>query len=179
MSGEATTIARPYAEAAFARAVETEKLDLWADMLGFLASVASDPAMAGLIHNPRLDRNQMTELLLEICGGRLSEEGQNLVRLLAQNDRLPVVGEINKMFGSMKSAHEGALDVVVTAAFAVKPAQEQQIAKALRAKLGRDVRIVTEEDPELIGGIKIRAGDMVIDGSVAAQLSQLANELGI
>ena len=179
MSGEATTIARPYAEAAFARAVETDKLELWADMLGFLASVASDPLMAGLITNPRLDREQMTELLLEVGGGRLSDEGQNLVRLLAENDRLAVLAEINQLFGNMKSSHEGALDVVVTAAFAVNAAQEQRLAGVLKEKLGRDVRITTEQDPELIGGIRIRAGDMVIDGSVAGQLSKLANELGI
>jgi len=83
MSADAITIARPYAEAAFSRAAETDKLDLWSDMLALLAAVSRDPAMTGLIASPKLDRRRKSDLLLEIGGGRLSDEGQNLVRVLA------------------------------------------------------------------------------------------------
>jgi F-type H+-transporting ATPase subunit delta len=179
MAGEATTIARPYAEAVFKRAVETGKLDLWSDMLEFLAAVTRDPAMAGLIANPKLDQAQKGELLLDIGGGRLSDEGQNLVKVLVQNGRLGVLAEIAALYEGLKSEHEGAIDVRVLSAFEVNPAQEQALAEALRRKLGREVRISSERDPELIGGVRIRAGDLVIDGSVQGQLSQLANELGI
>lgn len=179
MAAEATTVARPYAEAVFKRATETGKLDLWSEMLELLAAVVRDPAMAGLIANPKLDKARKGELLVEIGGGRLSEEGQNLVRLLARNGRLGVVPEIAALYERLKSEHEGAIDVLVSAAFAVSAAQEQSLADALRRKLGRDVRISTERDPGLIGGVRIRAGDLVIDGSVQGQLTQLANQLGI
>ena len=179
MAAEATTIARPYAEAVFKRAAETGKLDLWSDMLGFLAAVVHDPAMAGLIANPKLDKARKGDLILEVGGGRLSDEGQNLVKLLADNGRLTVLAEIATLYERLKNEHEGAIDVLVTSAFAVNPAQEQALATALRNKLGREVRITSERDPELIGGVRIRAGDLVIDGSVRGRLSQLANVLGI
>lgn len=179
MAAEATTIARPYAEAVFARAVETDTLDLWSDMLGLLAMAARDPALSGLIASPKLDKSQMTELMLDIGGGRLSDEGQNLVRLLAKNGRLSVLPEIAALYEARKAEHEGTLDVELTSAFPLLPAQEQQLAEALKRKLGRDIRITSSQDPELIGGFRLRAGDMVIDGSVAGQLGKLANELGI
>jgi len=179
MAGDATTIARPYAEAVFARAVETGTLDLWSDMLSLLAIAAGDPALSGLIASPKLDKAQMTDLMLDIGGGRLSDEGQNLVRLLAANGRLGVLADIANLFEARRAEHQGTLDVQVTSAFALMPAQEQQLAEVLKRKLGREIRITSEQDPELIGGFRLRAGDMVIDGSVAGQLGKLANELGI
>jgi F-type H+-transporting ATPase subunit delta len=179
MAGEATTIARPYAEAVFARAKESDKLDLWSEMLIFLADVVDEPAMAGVIANPKFDKASLTELMLEIGGGRLNEEGQNLVKLLIQNGRLPILRNVVELFEQLKAEDQSVLKVHVRSAYALQAAQEKQIAEALKAKLGRDIIITSEKDPELIGGIHIRAGDMVIDGSVSGRLQQLANELGI
>ena len=179
MAGDATTIARPYAEAVFQRAVETDKLDLWSDMLGLLGAAVADPALSGLLANPRLTTEQKTELMLEIGGGHLNDEGQNLVKLLAENGRLGIIAEIADAYEQRKAEHEGTVDVIVTTAFELKPAQEQQLSDALKAKLGREIRITSSVDPELIGGFRLSAGDMVIDGSVSGQLSQLAHELGI
>ena len=179
MAGDATTIARPYAEAVFQRAVETDKLDLWSDMLGLLGAAAKDPGLSGLLANPRLTTAQKTELMLEIGGGHLSDEGQNLVKLLAANGRIGIVADIADAYERRKAEHEGTVDVLVTTAFELKPAQETRLSDALKAKLGREIRITSEVDPELIGGFRLRAGDMVIDGSVSGQLSQLAHQLGI
>jgi len=179
MAGDATTIARPYAEAIFARAVETDKLDLWSDMLELLASAAQDPALAGLIASPKLDKAQMTELMLDIGSGRLSDEGQNFVRLLVAGGRLSVLPEIASLYASRKAEHEGTLEVLVTTAFPLQPEQEQRLSEALKQRLGRDIRVTSEEDPELVGGFHVRAGDLVIDASVSGQLHKLANELGI
>ncbi len=179
MAGDATTIARPYAEAVFQRAVETDKLDLWSEMLALLGTAARDETLARLLASPELSRAQKAELMLEIGGGRLSEEGQNLVRLLAENGRLTVLPEIAVLYEQRKAEHEGTVEVDLTTAYPLKPAQEQVLAEALKAKLGREVRIQAHEDPALIGGFRLRAGDMVIDGSVAGQLDQLAHELGL
>lgn len=179
MAGDTTTIARPYAEAVFARAIETDTLDSWSDMLGLLVTAAKDPALSGLIASPKLDKSQMTELMLDIGGEQLSDEGRNLVRVLTANGRLSVLPEIAGLFEARRAAHQGTLDVQVTSAFDLLESQEQQLAKTLKRKFGREIRISSERDPELIGGIRVRAGDMVIDGSVSGQLGQLANELGI
>lgn len=179
MSGEATTIARPYAEATFSRALETDSVDTWAEMLDLLVQLVTNPEIAGLLSSHRLNGEQMTSLLLDVAGDQLTDEGQNLVRLLAGNGRLVVAPEINGMFTDLKNAHQGALEVMVSTAYVLKPAQEKHLAEALSKKLGREVHVTSEKDHDLIGGVKIRAGDMVIDGSVAGQLKQLANELGI
>ena len=179
MAGETTTIARPYAEAVFARAEETSSRDNWSEQLEFLAALVADPAMAGAIADPKFGQEQLTELLLEIGADRFNEEGQNLVKILIQNDRLPVAGEIAELYKQLKAESQRVLNVHVTAAYALESTQETQIADALKAKLGYDITVTSEVDAELIGGIHVRAGDMVIDGSVSGQLQQLANELGI
>ncbi len=179
MAGDAKTIARPYAEAIFARAVESDAMDLWSDMLGLLTAAAADPALSGLIASPKLDQAQMTELILDIGGDHLSDEGRNLVRILVANRRMSVMPEIAELFEERKAEHDGTVTVQVASAFPLDAAEEQALAEALKRKLGREIRIASEQDPKLIGGFRLRAGDMVIDGSVTGQLGQLANELGI
>jgi len=179
MAGEATTIARPYAEAVFARADETDSLDLWSDTLALLAQVVEEPTMKAAIADPKFDQASLIELLIEIGGEQLHEEAKNLIKLLVQNGRMSVMPDIALLFETLKAEKQSVLKVHVRSAFALEEAQEKQIADALKAKLGRDVTITSEEDASLIGGVHIRAGDMVIDGSVSGQLQQLANELGI
>lgn len=175
---ENTTVARPYAEAVFNRAVETDSLETWSQMLEFLATVTADNGVAGLIANPGIERARLANLILEIGGGRLSDEGANLVRLLAQNDRLAVMGELYGLFEKLRHEKEGAIDVEVAAAYPVNPAQEQRLAEVLSQRLGRAVKISSVHDKSLLGGIKIRAGDLVIDGSVRGQLDKLAAQVG-
>jgi F-type H+-transporting ATPase subunit delta len=179
MAQEESTIARPYAEAVFERARETGTLDPWSEMLAFVAAIMQDHSLKAMVGNPNMTDAQITELVLDIAAERLSDEGANLVRLLVENDRLGIVPQVAQQFEELKSREEGRLDVLVTTAFPLSEAQSGAIATALKTKLGRDINITSVEDPELIGGMHIRAGDLVIDGSVQGQLKQLANELGI
>ena len=179
MAQEASTIARPYAEAVYRLAADEGKLDTWSDMLAFLAEVMKDPAMKGVVSNPGLTRDRLAELMLDIGGGRLTDTGQNFVRLLAENGRLSVLPEIAAQSHRLKQESQGTLAVEITSAYPLNAAQEQSLAEALKVKLGREVSITSVEDPELVGGALIRAGDLVIDGTVKGQLRQLAKELGI
>ncbi len=179
MAQEKITIARPYAEAVFGRALETDKLDLWSDMLSLLRGVVCTPEIAGLIANPKLSRDQLLEVMLDIGGAHLSDEGRNLLRVLAANDRLSVLPEIAMHYERLKRERQGVIQVQVKSAYVLDEIQENSLAEALKAKLGKDIEISSEKDPSLIGGILIRAGDLVIDGSVRGQLHKLANELNI
>lgn len=179
MAAENTTIARPYAEAVFARAKESDKLDLWSDMLGFLAEIVLDPRVEALVSNPEIDAATLSGLMLDIGGGRLSDEGQNLVRVLVENRRLNVLAEIAELYEGLKNESLGTLEVQVQAPYPINQAQQQQLAKALEKRLGREIKITSEQDPSLIGGLRVRAGDLIIDGTVQGQLHQLATDLGI
>jgi len=179
MAQEKTTIARPYAEAIYGRAKETDKLDLWSDMLALLSAACSEPEVAELIANPLVPPAQVQELMLDIGGGHLSDEGQNLVKLLVDNDRLSLMPEIAALYEQLKRERQGLLQVKVTSAYALNAAQKKVLAEVLKERLERDIEISAEKDPQLIGGILIRAGDLVIDGSVRGQLHKLANELRI
>jgi F-type H+-transporting ATPase subunit delta len=99
------------------------------------------------------------------------------LKLLLENGRVAVLPEISAQFEALKAKVENSIDAVITAAAPLSAAQEQAIASSLAARLGRDVRISTEVDENLIGGAVIRAGDVVIDGSLRAGLEGLANAL--
>lgn len=179
MAVDATTLARPYAEALFSRAEETSSLDSWSSTLELLAAVAQDPAMASAVSDPLLDRSKLAELILDIGGDQLNAEAHNLVQLLVENGRLSVLPEIATLYEQLKAESQQVLKVHVRSAYDFTKDQEQQIASGLKRKLGLDVTITSEQDETLIGGVHIRAGDLVIDGSIRGKVEQLANELGI
>lgn len=179
MAQEANTIARPYAEAVYRLASDQGTLDGWSELLGFYAAVMSEPGISGVTSNPQLTRDRLAELMLDIGADRVSVEGANFIRLLAENGRLNVLPEIATQYERLRQESQGTLAVEVATAFALDAEQQQALAQTLKARLGRDVSITSVQDPELIGGARIRAGDLVIDGSVQGQLRQLAKELGI
>ena len=179
MAGDTTTVARPYAEAAFARARESEQIDSWTEALELLAQLAANEAMAEQIGNPNVPRERVRDILLEILGDRLSAEAQNLVKLLADNDRLSVLPEIARLFEVLKTEQRGVRQVHIRSAYAVDAAQQKKLAAALKAKLNAEVELTIEKDKALIGGIEIRADDLVIDASVRGKLQKLAAELRI
>ncbi len=179
MAAETSTIARPYAEAVFSRAEETGKLEQWSGKLALLSTIVREPAIASVITDPLFGRENLVALMLDVSGDTLDDEGGNLVKLLVQNSRLGLMPEIAEMFEDLKSESQRIVKVHVRSAYALQPAEQTNIANALKARLGRDVEITTEEDSSLIGGVHIRAGDMVIDGSVSGRLQKLGNELGI
>lgn len=179
MAGEKTTIARPYAEAAFAVATQAKTIGQWSEMLELLAALAGDKRIASMITNPNLGKQKSMDLLFDVCGERLSAEGRNFVRLLAENGRLTVLPEITSLFDKLKSEYEGSIEVQILTAYAIDSSQQEKLAAALKSKLGKDVRISSEQDPSLLGGVKIRAGDLVIDGTIKGKIARLATEFGI
>ena len=179
MAVENTTIARPYAEAVFNQARESDQLERWSDMLSLLTQVVEDPRVAALVVNPEIDAATLSGFTLDIGGKQLSVEGQNLVKVLVENRRLNVLPEIAELYESLKNERIWTLEVQVQAPYPLDPDQEKKLAKALEKRLRREVKIISEQDPSLIGGLRVRAGDLVIDGSVQGQLHQLATDLGI
>jgi F-type H+-transporting ATPase subunit delta len=177
MAGETTTIARPYAEAAFAVAKADGNMDAWADGLSLLGAIVEDPQVAAQIDNPNATTAQLLELIFGVAGEGLTEHQQNLVRLLAANKRLVLLPDLARLFVQMKTIYDGLRHIEVTSAFPVSDAERDALAERLKAHFGADVDLSVADDPSLIGGIKVRAGDIVIDGSVRGKLERLSNDL--
>lgn len=171
---EKQTLARPYAEAVFELAKGRNALKPWSEMLAFIAAVAADEGMQRLANDPRVDRAQFREMFLQVCGQNVNDEGANLARLLIENRRLNLLPEIRAQYESLKAEAEARVEATVTSAFPLEPAQINTLSEALKRKLGREVNLTTAIDKTLMGGIVIRAGDLVIDGSVRGRLADLA-----
>lgn len=174
---ERSTLARPYAEAVFRLALERKTLKQWSEMLQLAAAVTADPQVAKLIDNPRVARDRFTAFFLDIGGKKFDKDAANFVRLLSENHRLALLPEIASLYELLRAQAEGRVEAEVISASAVSDAQLKDIAAALKQRLGRDIDLSTRIDPALIGGIVIRAGDLVIDGSVQGKLRALATHL--
>jgi F-type H+-transporting ATPase subunit delta len=171
------TVARPYARAAFEEARRNGGLAPWSDALQAAAIVVKDPRVSSLLDNPRVTPAQLAQLVDEIAASSLGEHGANFVRTLADNHRLGFLPEIARLFDSLKDDAEGMVDVTVTSAAAIDEAQRNRIGVALERRLKRKARLHFEIDPALIGGAVLRAGDLVIDGSLRTRLERIAYEL--
>lgn len=174
---ESTTIARPYAQAAFKLAQQKQALPVWTEMLGLAAVVATDAGMRKLLDNPRITPEQLADLFVDICGDRLDDDGRNMMRLLAERRRLALLPEIFGLYEQFKSEAEGTVKAQLITAFPATDAQKQAIAAALKQRFGRDVELEYVTDPTLMGGAVVRAGDLVIDGSVRGKLTRLGTAL--
>jgi F-type H+-transporting ATPase subunit delta len=174
---ETTTVARPYAQAVFKLAREGADYKRWSDMLATAASVACDPTMLALIESPRAEHASLARLFAEVCGARLDDQARNLIKLLAQNRRLALLPMIAGLYEQMRAEAEGSVEAELIAAMEVDAAAQDKITQALKARLKRDVTLTFKVDPALLGGAVIRAGDLVIDGSVRGRLRKLAGAL--
>lgn len=171
---ELTTLARPYAKAAFQYALASQKLAEWSSMTTLLAAVVSQDAVQKVLSSPALTSEQQAKAIIDVCGDELDANAQNFVKALADNKRLPLLTEINELFEALKAEAEKSVDVTVDSAIELNAAIEEQLANALKNKLNCDVNVNSTVDSNLIGGVVIRAGDMIIDASVRGRLAKLA-----
>ena len=180
------TVARPYAQAAFEVAQESNALAELSESFAAAKALLSDGLVADFLSRPTLSDEQRLEFLQGLfaetvsadsvfAGG--SQHGTNFLKLLLENDRVAVLPEIADQFEALKADVENKVDAVVTSAAPLSEAQQRELAETLKKRLGRDVKVTTVIDENLIGGAVIRAGDVVIDGSLRARLDGLANAL--
>lgn len=180
------TIARPYAEAVFELARGAGALDAWSESLNVASAVMADGRVEKFLTNPSLTDEQRLDFLtglIRTAGGGNGvldgdlKEGRNFLKLLLEYGRVEVLPEIAEHFEALKAEVENTVDVTVTSAVVLDEEQKNSISRALKDRLGREVRLETQLDESLIGGAVIRAGDIVIDGSLRSRLQSLSNAL--
>lgn len=174
---EPITLARPYAKAVFQVAVESNDLAGWSQMLRQIALVCKDARVATLLSSPVITAEEQAEKLIGLFGEALTPAAQNVVKVLAYHGRLTLVAEIVELFEVLRAQQEKSVDAMVTTAFVVNDATVDALAAALTKSLTREVKLVANVDPSLIGGAIIRAGDTVIDSSVRGKLKKLAESI--
>ncbi len=173
-----TTAARPYANAVYDTASESNLLDSWGDALTNLAAVISDAQMSDLLECPDLGKAEKGGLIIKVLGDKLTDKQQNLVRLMAENSRLKLMPDVLAQFEVARAKAENKIEAEVTSAFELSAEQLSELVNTLKNKLGSDVTVTTSIDESLIGGVIIKAGDTIIDASMKSQLDSLALSLG-
>ncbi|MGQ0287392.1 F0F1 ATP synthase subunit delta [Pasteurellaceae bacterium 22721_9_1] len=173
---ELTTIARPYAKAAFDFAVEQSAVEKWTEMLSFVAEVAKNEQIQAFLTGS-FSAQKVADTVISICGDQLDQYGQNLIRLMAENKRLTVLPAVFSEFQHYVEEYQATAEVKVISAQPLNATQEQKIVAAMEKRLARKVKLNCSVDSSLIAGVIIRTDDFVIDGSSRGQLARLANEL--
>lgn len=174
---ELSTLARPYAKATFNAALDSQALNAWSKQLATLAVISEQSQVEDLINNPALSASDKAAALKDIAGDAIGDGVTSLIDVLAENRRLSLLSEISVQYEALKAEHEKSADVLVTSAFSLSDSEQQKLTEKLTTKLGRKVSLTVEIDQALIGGVLIKSGDLVIDGSVRGKLAKLADAM--
>lgn len=175
---ELTTAARPYAKAVFEMANGSGTLAEWSEQLAAMSAVVASEDSADLLAHPRMSKAQKAEVFSDILGDDLNDAGRNLLGALAENDRFALLPDIASIYEVLKAEAEGAIEAEVISAQEMDEEHQQKITDALQKRLGREIKLVTSIDPSLMGGAIIRAGDLVIDGSIKSRLQAMQSSMG-
>jgi F-type H+-transporting ATPase subunit delta len=174
---ELATLARPYAEAAFALARESGALPKWAHTIGLLAAVASDAKVSAAVDNPKLSAEQKRSLFATVMGDKLDVTTTSFVNVLLDADRVKLLPQINEHFQALKRNNDNVARATIVSAFPLTQQQRDELKGALAKRYSRQIETVEEVDASLLGGAKIIVGDQVIDRTVIGQLNKMSRQI--
>ena len=174
---ESVTIARPYAQAVFRLARESKSLKAWSDRLQRLAAIAQDAEMTKVVGNPKFSARQVADLFVSLSGEPGNQELTSFIGILAENERLDVLTQIQEIYEQLKSKDEGVKEAVISTAFPLNDAQLKNLMSQLESHFSSKLQPLVEVDASLIGGIKVAVGDQVLDASVRGKLDAMATAL--
>ena len=174
---ESVTIARPYAQAVFRLARESQALTAWSDRLQRLALIAQDAEMAKVVGNPKFSAGQVADLFVSLSGEPDSQELASFIGVLAENERLDVLMQIQEIYEQLKGEDEGVKDALVTSAYPLDDVQLKNLMSQLETHFGSKLQPRVELDVALIGGVKVAVGDQILDASVRGKLEAMSTAL--
>jgi len=172
-----TTLARPYARAAFSLANQAGSVDAWSEVLATASEAVETEAMQRVIGHPKVDDKRLQDLFAEVLGDAADRAFKSFLTVLMHYRRLPLLPEIAAQFETLRRSSEHRLKVNVTSAVEMGEDQLEKLAARLREKFGTEIEMEAGVDKNLIGGLVVRAGDKVIDASVRGRLEQLGRHL--
>lgn len=174
---ELATLSRPYANAVFSIAAGSNSLESWSQTLTTLVAASNDETVFAMLNSPDLTADDKASKLTQLCADEINDEAGLFLRALAEHDRLALLAEVRTQFEELRAEQERTLEVEVVSAFDLTDVQSDALKASLQKKFDKDVSITSRTDGALIGGAVIRAGDVVIDGSVKGRLTKLVDTL--
>lgn len=173
---ELTTIARPYAKAAFEFAVEKGAVDSWNDMLFFASEVVKNEQVLEFLSGSASVQKK-SDVFIQVCAEQINEHGQNFFKVMAENGRLVALPAVAQLYAEFKADYDKEIDVNVISATELVAEQQAKLVAALEKRFARKVKLNCSVDASTVGGLVIKAGDTVIDGSIRGKLNRLATAL--
>jgi F-type H+-transporting ATPase subunit delta len=170
------TSGKRYAQAAFKLALEKGELDSWQTSLRKMTDLAADEQLVALLENPRLSFETKKAILVEFLG-KVNPLALNLAYLLVHKDRLGIAGDISRQYDRLLDARYGIEHVEVITALPLDDGEKERISSRFGEIIGHTVVIDAQVDPSIVGGIKAKIGDTLIDGSVKTKLGALRKSL--
>ena len=174
---ELTTVARPYAEAAFRASVDAKDVAGYGEKLKLFGAVAANRDAASLLGNPRVPAKEKAELLFSVAGGNVPDVLKNLANTLIENQRATLLPFISEHFERLQREHDGVVKALITSAFTLSDADKASLIDGLAKKYGKRVEAEVKVDASLIGGARVQVGDDVIHASVRDTLDKMATAL--
>lgn len=179
---EAITIARPYAQAVFEYAVENKQLNEWATVLNILKAVTEDAQGQMFLTNPAVSQEMQHDFFMRIVksviANNLLVNASNFLKLICTNKRVMLLPEIADVYSQLKAQEEKLLTVDVKTFMPLDTKHQEKLSQALAKKFDSQINLEISIVPELLGGMIIKASDLVIDGSIRGQLNKLGQVLG-
>ena len=172
-----TTLARPYAKAAFELAQAAQALPQWDEMLGLASEIVTEESMAGLLENPDVSRDRVLGIITDAAGDAFGERFRGFLSVVSANDRLPLLPRIARLYGELRQEAENRLSVKVVSAVPLDEEQSGRLKEALARRFECEIELDNQVDADVIGGAVVYAGDKVIDGSLRGRLDKLSNSL--
>ena len=174
---ELTTVARPYAEATFRAAVESNATSQFGQALRALGVAASNAQMASMLGNPKVTAAEKANVLVAAAGGNVAAPMANLIATLIDNGKAALLPFISEHFQRLQREHDGVVKATITSAFPLSDAEKSGLVDALAKRYGKKVEAVVNVDESLIGGARVQVGDDVVHASVRDTLDQMKQAL--
>jgi len=174
---ELTPLARPYAKALFASAVETSSLDGMANELKIMAIASKSKEVINTIENPVLSRQEVVDILVKLFDGNITDISKKLLSILAENKRLNLLHPIYSMYQELLEKHKDQNSIEVFVATDPSDDAKESIEAKLRNSYGNDANIYFSKDPKMMGGLSIKVGDETLDLSIRGKVNKLVNQL--
>lgn len=174
---ELATLSRPYANALFDLATEAKQLEEWSKTMATLDAAANDATVALMLNSPEFTANDKARRLTTLCADEVSSDAERFLQALAEHDRLGLIQEVREQYEALRAEQERSLEVEIISARALTESQEALLVSALEQKFDKEISSTVRIDEALVGGAVIRAGDVIIDGSVRGRLTKLVDTL--